>query len=409
MDGGSAFYWQSSLAELNAITGVTNADKAIVMDANHAVTFYDHLSGAWAVAGSTYVDVRAHEAAGDGVTDDTAAIQAAIDSITNGQGTVFLPAGTYAISSAIQLVERIKLKGAGIRATTIKALNNMSSMIKFPATVGLQSDCELSDMLINGNNKTGITIDVNGNAYAKIHDLSVANMTTGIELAKAGAYWNSIERVKFQGTFTNGIRFDNQVNSTLIADCDWGGTITYPIKVESTFNGDTIRVRGGSMDTSSTTNNILLSPLSSYQGLTITVDGLRIDGSTSGANIDIGQNVQATIINSSIASASTNHMSIDGANCRVESNYHSASVGAAIALTTNSNGNIIGPAKWNTGTEQCASKVSDAGTGNYMTGTFATDNNVAPLMQGHMAIKTDNTVHFGVCATSAACWKQISN
>jgi hypothetical protein len=46
-------------------------------------------------------DVRAHGAAGDGATDDTAAIQSALDAVGPEGGTVFLPAGRYRISATL--------------------------------------------------------------------------------------------------------------------------------------------------------------------------------------------------------------------------------------------------------------------------------------------------------------------
>lgn len=48
--------------------------------------------------------VKSFGAVGDGVTDDTVAIQAAVDSVrSHGGGTVFFPAGTYAISAALNI------------------------------------------------------------------------------------------------------------------------------------------------------------------------------------------------------------------------------------------------------------------------------------------------------------------
>lgn len=58
--------------------------------------------GQVAFAGKPWFDVTAFGAAGDGVTDDTAAIQAAINAAAAaGGGTVFVPAGTYLVSAGL--------------------------------------------------------------------------------------------------------------------------------------------------------------------------------------------------------------------------------------------------------------------------------------------------------------------
>jgi len=74
-----------------------------------------------------WVDVRAYGAKGDGVTDDTTAIQAAIDNALSGQ-TVLFPKGTYIISSTVKLHGKhgVKLLGSGGSLTgTVWAWNGM--------------------------------------------------------------------------------------------------------------------------------------------------------------------------------------------------------------------------------------------------------------------------------------------
>jgi hypothetical protein len=66
------------------------------------------------------VSVLDFGARGDGVTDDTAAIQAAIDAFPSGRGTVQFPAGTYKVTSTITVAQdRIHLVGAGSWATQL--------------------------------------------------------------------------------------------------------------------------------------------------------------------------------------------------------------------------------------------------------------------------------------------------
>jgi hypothetical protein len=74
-------------------------------------------------ATGVYINVKDFGAVGDGVTDDTVAIQKAIDSIGTNLisltqpiykgGTVFFPQGDYAINAPIRTYSAIALKGAG--------------------------------------------------------------------------------------------------------------------------------------------------------------------------------------------------------------------------------------------------------------------------------------------------------
>lgn len=67
------------------------------------------------------VSVKDFGAKGDGVTDDTAAIQAAIDYISNATvGTVNIPAGIYIISSTLTVTGKVSLVGEGMFETIIR-------------------------------------------------------------------------------------------------------------------------------------------------------------------------------------------------------------------------------------------------------------------------------------------------
>lgn len=69
----------------------------------------------------TIFNVRSFGAKGNGVTDDTAAIQAAVDAAFNaGGGIVFVPEGTYLTSYTLTLPSKITLLGAGKDVSVIK-------------------------------------------------------------------------------------------------------------------------------------------------------------------------------------------------------------------------------------------------------------------------------------------------
>ena len=59
--------------------------------------------------GGAVRNVKAYGAVGDGITDDTAAIQAAL----NDRGTVLLPPGKYLITSELTMPNRTRLVGSG--------------------------------------------------------------------------------------------------------------------------------------------------------------------------------------------------------------------------------------------------------------------------------------------------------
>jgi hypothetical protein len=81
-----------------------------------------------------WVDVRAYGAVGDGVADDTAAIQATIDSLTSG-GTVYFPKGTYKASSLTVSVAGVRFTGDGYRSA-IERLADTGSASVLKVTAG---------------------------------------------------------------------------------------------------------------------------------------------------------------------------------------------------------------------------------------------------------------------------------
>ena len=97
------------------------------------------------------ISVKDFGATGNGVTDDTAAIQAAI---TAGAGKrVYFPAATYIISSALTIVSsNTRLEGGGV-GTVIKNTSLTGHALKFfpnntTATSVFLNNCGIADMLI---------------------------------------------------------------------------------------------------------------------------------------------------------------------------------------------------------------------------------------------------------------------
>lgn len=195
------------------------------------------ISGAWTFnegklldKGSIVYDVTAYGATGDGATDDTTAIQNALDAAnTAGGGIVFFPAGTY-ISTTLTIYSNLQLVGVSPVGTTIKLKNSTNAA------------------LIQGYDWAALSA---GNTTGGIHDWSIKNMTldgnkanngtTGYGIRQYG-YRFVLRDLHIKDFFTNGIysqwasassenmeaRLDNvRVYSTVTANGDGSGANVY--------------------------------------------------------------------------------------------------------------------------------------------------------------------------------------
>ncbi len=106
--------------------------------------------------GLEFINVKNHGAAGDGVADDTAAIQAALNEAAGG-GTVFFPAGVYlvrenAIDSFHCLLVRsnTRVTGSGYNSV-IKLAPNQDTSVRIFYTEDPFSNVEISHLRVDGN------------------------------------------------------------------------------------------------------------------------------------------------------------------------------------------------------------------------------------------------------------------
>lgn len=101
-------------------------------------------------------------AAGDGVTDDTAALQAAVDAAKVAGGEVYIPAGTYLVSTldvsrfSPSLTLGLTIRGAGRAATILKHTGTETCVY-----LGGSNWVTIRDLSINsnGNSKTGFLLN----------------------------------------------------------------------------------------------------------------------------------------------------------------------------------------------------------------------------------------------------------
>ncbi len=159
-------------------------------------------------------------ATGDGTTDDTAAIQAAIDV---GAGVVYFPPGTYLVT-ALTRPGGVTLQGAGDPHTRIRAAAPTAAIIDSPVSSYSLSPSErrggVKAMRIDGTSRDsvgGVGISLAGCYDAVIEDVTFENLELGLLLTHS-AYWNNIKRCRF-AVVDRPALVTNNSNENLFTGC----------------------------------------------------------------------------------------------------------------------------------------------------------------------------------------------
>ena len=130
------------------------------------------------------VSVKDFGAVGDGVADDTTAIQSAI----NIAGSVFLPSGTYRVTQSIILPSNAKVRGSGVNKTIVKSEIIGDSLFKCTSETAF---IHMMDMSLEGNNLDGAS----GNGHA----INFVDPIAGGAFSPQQAILERLEITKFRG------------------------------------------------------------------------------------------------------------------------------------------------------------------------------------------------------------------
>lgn len=165
----------------------------------------------------TSVSVKDFGAIGDGVTDDTNAIQQAIDEASLGCKTVFVPVGTYKITRSLDLKGISKIQGCGkIGSRVSNIVNTNNSVYAFTSPVDEDSSYEISGLNIESKNG----LDLRTNSAYKIKNVNIhdcvfkATTKGGVGIHLNNTDFTLIEHNYFERQFMCHIRVSGFIAST---------------------------------------------------------------------------------------------------------------------------------------------------------------------------------------------------
>jgi hypothetical protein len=142
------------------------------------------------------INVRDFGAIGDGLTDDTAAVNRALYQVyarynnTTVRRTLYFPAGVYLVSDVVKIPSYARIQGDGIDATIIKQTSSSVDCVVKLADSKQQVDGNI------GNN--GATRP----QYISVQDITFWNITDKPVLLITSAQNSVFTRVKLQGSFS---------------------------------------------------------------------------------------------------------------------------------------------------------------------------------------------------------------
>jgi hypothetical protein len=148
-------------------------------------------------------DVVQHGATGDGTTDDTAAIQAALDATASGQ-TVLVPSGDYLLKGGLRVPQGVALVGVGWNVSGSRGVRFHVDAANRADVVQLADHATLQNVAFRWDQGTpaagwtptpfGWAVKITGTGVV-VRDVFMLNPTRGIEIASTGTGSVLLDRV----------------------------------------------------------------------------------------------------------------------------------------------------------------------------------------------------------------------
>ena len=207
------------------------------LDADKITDVLAIANGGTGVSSRIHVNVKEYGAVGDGVTDDSTAIQNAINSITS--GVVFFPAGNYLINTGLTLKPLVSLFAYEGNNCNISAGVNSMTLLSYTNTTGsLVAGFHISGLRFLSNSKTGVTgINIDGGTTSE--RCSYIQLS---ELQFVGTFQQAISLKYCANSYITNIFTTNSINGLKIDNCADTGVVNAKIQNGTNYG---IHVLGG--------------------------------------------------------------------------------------------------------------------------------------------------------------------
>ena len=157
------------------------------------------------------INVKSFGAKGNGISDDTKAIQDAIDYAVNGNKIVFIPAGVYVISKSILL------KGVSLIGSPINYINRTGTIFKCSSKTftAIKQD-NINDNMFNLSNiivrDALVGFEINRAIHSKFESLAAASCEIGFKIGDSA--YEGCEYTEFNHIITDNCRIGVEATSS---------------------------------------------------------------------------------------------------------------------------------------------------------------------------------------------------
>jgi hypothetical protein len=358
--------------------------------------------------GGQVFNVKAYGAKGDGVTDDTAAITAAITAASSG-GQLYFPPGNYITNTCgFTISTPIDVVGAGQPSKDLSQYGSVitctsPTAVLFTVTAKVASFQNIGLLNTAPSPSAGAAVFVNGTYYAQMVNfdaITVSGFYDDIHVGVGSAWTLSESRI--QNPVRYGIYIQNTVNP------DWGDWVLAGNYFESSKTGSVAAINiessgggkifGNKINTAFT-NGILINASGSEQTLIAQND---IEN-TSGASINIVQGwpyivIVSNYLNSPVGFPAISATGLDGFTIADNDLETGGSNSTAAIVITNSVYGTIGTNHVNSYFTTTTSLTSVTQTTDLS--TLAVNN---PVFTGTLSVNNSQAAFFGCNHSGAGC------